>query len=619
MSLSQALSAASAGLRATQAGMSIVAGNVANADTPGYVRKTPIQVMAAAGEGGISVRLAGINRELDQYLQRQLQTESSGASYAGLRAEFYSRLQTIYGVPGSAVALTSVFDKFTDSLSTLATSPDSDAARAAVLGSAQVLTQQLNTMSGAVQGLRNDAERGLADATARANAAMKRIAEINWQLGSSAGNDATAIALLDERDRQIGTLAQIMDIRTVSTGNNQVSVFTNSGLQLVGMEAAQLRFDGQGTIGATSIWDADPAKRGVGTLTLVTGQGQDIDLIANRSVRSGEIAAYLEMRDTTLVEAQAQFDEIAAALARALSDTTVSGTAVTSGAQSGFDVDIGGLMAGNTVTISYLDTLTNTPRTVSIVRVDDPAALPLPGAAGAANRTIGIDFSGGMAGVVSQLNEALGLTGLSFGNPAGNTLRILDDGHLNRVSLTAVTATTTQSALAGGGAALPFFTDAGELYTGAVTSSGHQRQGLAGRISVNADLLADPAKLVAYAPGTPAGDATRPNFILDRLTRSPLVYSPQSGIGTDTAPYSGSLSSFVRQVVSVQGDAAASAQSLSEGQNLVLSSMQQRFDEKSAVNIDVEMATLLNLQNAYAANARVMTTVRDMIDMLLRI
>lgn len=618
MSLSQALSAASAGLRATQAGMSIVAGNVANADTPGYVRKTPIQVVAAAGEGGISVRLAGINRELDQYLQRQLQTESSGASYAGLRAEFYTRLQAVYGVPGSSTALTSIFDKFTESLSSLATSPDSAAARTAVLGSAQVLAQQLNTMSSTIQGLRNDAELGLADATARANAAMKRIAEINWKLGASGANDATTATLLDERDRKISELSQIMDIKTVSTGNNQITVFTNSGIQLVGLEAAQLRFDAQTTIGATAQWNAEPSKRGVGTLTLTTSGGADIDLIANKSIRSGEMAAYLEMRDTTLVEAQAQLDEIAATLARALSDTTTAGAPVSVGAQDGFDVDIGGLVAGNQVTIDYLDTLTNTRRTISLVRVDDPAALPLDSAQSSTSRTIGIDFSGGMASVVNQLNAALGNTGLSFANPAGQTLRVLDDGSFNRISLSSVTATTTESGFAGGSVQLPFFTDGNDLYAGAITSGGHQRVGLAGRLSVNSDLIADPSRLVMYDAGTLAGDATRPAFILERLTQSSLDYSPQSGIGSPATPYSGSLSSFMRQVVSIQGDAAASAQSLSEGQALVLNSMQQRFDEKAAVNIDVEMATLLNLQNAYAANARVMTTVRDMIDILLR-
>ena len=50
----------------------------------------------------------------------------------------------------------------------------------------------------------------------------------------------------------------------------------------------------------------------------------------------------------------------------------------------------------------------------------------------------------------------------------------------------------------------------------------------------------------------------------------------------------------------------------------MVNSLQQRFNDSSSVNIDEEMANLLNLQNAYAANARVMSTVKDMLDTLLR-
>src|SRR5919204_1558943 len=101
MSLSQAIGAAISGLRATQKGLAVVAGNVANADTAGYVRKSATQVAVATGDSGVAVRVASIDRQLDIYVQRQLRTETSGGAYAGLRADFYSRLQSVYGNPGS--------------------------------------------------------------------------------------------------------------------------------------------------------------------------------------------------------------------------------------------------------------------------------------------------------------------------------------------------------------------------------------------------------------------------------------------------------------------------------------------------------------------------------------
>ena len=83
MGLSQALSAALAGVNITQQGLSVIAGNVANANTPGYVEESVNQVeTATAGQPGASVDTTGINRNLNTLLQSQLWTETSGGSYA---------------------------------------------------------------------------------------------------------------------------------------------------------------------------------------------------------------------------------------------------------------------------------------------------------------------------------------------------------------------------------------------------------------------------------------------------------------------------------------------------------------------------------------------------------
>src|SRR3977135_3590629 len=102
MSLGDALSIAMAGLRANQAAMSLVSSNVANAETPGYVRKSVDQVTTNTGSTGSGVNINGINRELDQYVQAQLRTETSGASYASLRSDFLNQLQGQEAQCGSA-------------------------------------------------------------------------------------------------------------------------------------------------------------------------------------------------------------------------------------------------------------------------------------------------------------------------------------------------------------------------------------------------------------------------------------------------------------------------------------------------------------------------------------
>jgi flagellar hook-associated protein 1 FlgK len=618
MSISQALNTSLSGLRATQAGLALVASNVANAQTPGYVRKSLNLATSTAGDGASSVVVAGINRELDQYLQRQMRVETAGGSYADLRSSMYQQLQAIYGQPGSDSALETLYSNFTNSVQALVTSPDSTAAQTQVLSNGQVLSQSLNGMTSQIQALRSDAENGLADAVATANTAMQQIVQLNTQLSGKDADNTSDAALMDQRDTYIDQLSQLMDIRVVINDQNQASVFTNSGVQLVGVDASHLAFNPQGTVTPATQWSANPSQSTLGTLTLVSGTGSTIDLIANHSIRSGKIAALVDMRDNVLVQAQNQLDGLAAAMSQALSDQTVPGGTASAGLQTGFSVNTTGVLDGNTINLTYTDTSSHTQHNVTIVRVDDASALPLGNAAttNPNDEVIGLDFSGGLSAVASQLNTLFGGK-LQF-SAAGSVLTVLDDGAGNLADVNALSVTQTATSLTGGAGNLPFFTDGGDAYTGAISASGSQMTGLAGRIAVNSTLLGDPSKLVLYAPGTATGDPTRPNFIYNQLTGASLTFSPQSGLGTASTPFAGSLPAYLQQVLSMQGGAAANAQNLAQGQDVVVNALQARVNDASGVNVDQEMAYLITLQTAYGANARVMSVAQQMINALLQ-
>ncbi len=60
-------------------------------------------------------------------------------------------------------------------------------------------------------------------------------------------------------------------------------------------------------------------------------------MIETKAIGSGRIGADLKLRDTTLVQAQTQLDQLAATLASSLSDLTTAGTPVTVGSKAGFD------------------------------------------------------------------------------------------------------------------------------------------------------------------------------------------------------------------------------------------------------------------------------------------
>jgi len=93
MSLGSALAIAMSGLRANQAALAIVSSNIANAQTPGYVTQRTNQVETLTGDTGASVSVTGVNRELDQFIQAQLRSETSGGAYADQMANVLTQLQ----------------------------------------------------------------------------------------------------------------------------------------------------------------------------------------------------------------------------------------------------------------------------------------------------------------------------------------------------------------------------------------------------------------------------------------------------------------------------------------------------------------------------------------------
>jgi flagellar hook-associated protein 1 FlgK len=616
MSLASSLATALSGLQANQAAITITSSNIANAQTPGYVTESANQVEVSTGGTGASVNVTGVNRTLDQFVQSQLRTETSGGAFADQTASILNQLQTVFGPPGGAGSLETAFSNFTTAIQALSTNAGTPAAQSSALNAAQTLSQQLNSTTQGLQTLRTNVEQDIGISVNQANSALNQIAQINTKLGGLKPTDPTAATFEDQRDNAINQLSQLLDVRVSTNSNNQVSVFTSNGIELVSAQASQFIFNSPGTLNAGS-----PG----GTLSVKLPDGSNVDLIGTNSIQSGQIGADLTLRDKTLVQAQTQVDQLAASISSAVSNQTTAGAPVTvapqvtASPQTGFNLDLSNVLPGNSINLTYTDKATNTQHKVTIVRVDDPAALPLSNAnSGPNNQVIGVNFLSGVP-VATQLNTALGGAGLQF-NPSGSTLQVVDNG-TGSTTVNAASVTTTTSSLTSGNPQLPLFTDGNSLFTGAITAAGAQQSGFAGRITVNPTLVSDPSKFSVFntSPVTPAGDTTRSDFIFSQLTSGTFTYSPQTGLGSPATPFSGTLTSYLQQFLSFQGNAATSATQLQQGQDVVVNSLQQKLQSTAGVNIDTELSNLIALQNNYAANARVLSTVQNLITTLLQV
>ncbi len=356
----------------------------------------------------------------------------------------------------------------------------------------------------------------------------------------------------------------------------------------------------------------------MGTITCTLANGAKVDMIATNSISSGQIAADVTLRDKTLVQAQAQVDQLAASMASALSDTTTAGTAV-AGPPAGFSLDVSKVLPGNTISLTYTDTATNTQHQLSIVDVTDPGALPLQNAPNANPKQIGIDFSGGMASIVAQLNTALGGSNLQFSNPSGSLLQVTDNG-TNSATVNAASVTTTASSLADGNLADPGVyrrefalhrRDHGDRRPADRAGGAHHGQRRAARRSLEIH------DLQHLAP-----DQCR-RHLAPRFSLFATDVSHLHLLAPDRARHHhGAVQGNAEQLHAAVPEPAGQRVDLGDpapagtGRRRQHAAAENEFH--SGVNIDTEMANLISIQNNYAANAHVMSVVQTMMNSLMQ-
>ncbi len=615
MGLSVTLGNALSGMRVGQSALDTLSSNVANAGTPGYHRRS-VSVVDSLGVNSTYAREGQLSRAFNLSLQQHYTRTTGESGFASVRAGFLDRVQTVFGKPGTTGSIDTAYNDFESSLAAAAASPDAYANRADLVQKAQALASTLNRMTGDIQSLRQEIEAQLSNSVDSINNQLQSLQKINLRLADQGIDTGSRAALMDQRDRLVESLSQQMDLRVSYRSDDTVSLMTRSGVGILDVKASVFTYESAGALSAASRFSPNDALSGVGKLKLMTPAGLEIDLVKQNVLNSGALAGLVELRDKSLVQAQDQLDEIASSLAQAMSTNVTQGTQVTAGPANGYEVDLAAVRNGNEFTFKYLQGASE--KTVRVLRVDDTSQLPMDYVDANGARVIGLDFSGGIADLAGKLQNALG-GGFAISNPSGTTLRIMDDGAAGTTDMLSLGTRTTASALQNGELGFSLFVDTNNAdYTNYLDGVG-QKLGFAGRISVNQNVVVDNKLLVQYTGTTPLGDQDRLNQIVSNLDNLRFA----GGLGTSGTSASfrlgGTVADIISQTINFQGNAAEAAISDNDTQQMTLDALTQRLDSEYGVDVDEEMARLLELQNAFAANARVMSVVQELMDSLMQL
>ncbi|MCF1710619.1 flagellar hook-associated protein FlgK [Tabrizicola sp. J26] len=428
MSLSLGLSNALSGLTANSRATELVSSNIANALTEGYARRE-IQLSArgisASGQG---VTVAGVLRVSDSVLisdRRAAEANAAGATEIG---GFQQAIEDALGTPEDEGSIGAASSSLSVALMEAAASPDSTAMLDSVLRASQDLAAKFRAVSGELQGQRERADDRIAASVDQLNTTLSQIDDLNAQIVRLTSADRDASGLMDQRQRLVDSVAEIVPLREIQRDNGEIALVSTGGAVLLDGRPAVFGFVPAGTITADM-------SHSTGALSGLTLNGKAITPgIGSNRLDGGTLAADFAIRDTLAPAYLVRLDAVALDLVERLSDPGVDPTL---GGGARLFTDAGGLVSSTTGLAGRL----------AVNRSVDPEAggalWRLREGSGAASES-----SAGMSSLLSRLNAALKQT-VAPSDPAAGTASRSFDGLLSdlvsNVSLQRVRAEDAES------------------------------------------------------------------------------------------------------------------------------------------------------------------------------
>jgi flagellar hook-associated protein 1 len=245
----QGLQTALSGLIAEQQALDTTGNNIANANTEGYTREsvtlgtnTPIDIPATSsltGQGaqlGTGVSVETITRIRNTYLDAQYRTQNSTLSGATTQSEELVQAQAAFNEPSSS-GLATQLSAFWSAWGDLANTPNSEAAKEAVVAAGQQLADTFHEVSAQLTTISTQAGeqyKAIAGASGEVADYASQIAQLNGQIKLSEEAGMQPNDMLDRRDLLLDKLSSLAQITVTQKpdGTDTVS-FGNASKPLV--------------------------------------------------------------------------------------------------------------------------------------------------------------------------------------------------------------------------------------------------------------------------------------------------------------------------------------------------------------------------------------------------
>lgn len=586
------------GINVSQSTINTTSHNISNSNTVGYTRQrakvvtsTPLSTgITGTGQMGTGAKVEAIERVRDTFIDYQVRSSNSKLGSVNIKNDILSQVEDIFNEP-SDTGISSMVGKFFDSWQEVAKQPNSSNTRTVLAQNTLALTNALNSTYTKLEDLEENCQKQIKQNVVDVNTLLDKIDKINQEIKTVTASGETPNDLMDTRDNYLDQLSSIIGISTDNKSYNGMDVkATDSGIMV--------------------------------NSTLVSS---DKMLSARLSYISG-------------IETDPNNSDIKVITYYKLGDSTTNGEKQTVRVVGLSDEDIESLTASR---VLWAD------------------------ANGQLTRADGYPVKDGELINAQELMAFKATTGEIAGNTEAQKDIREYKAHLNSLakslafSINAVHSGLSSTNNAGGTPAydaLPFFVNSD---VARYDSSGNvsnisqlldsESEITAKNITINKEILNDVMKIKTKTHDCnfetsrennidAEGDGARASAIAslrDKLlrvqdfgdtinSREDLFKSSKGGatlsnfgmtISSNTTGMT--FDSFYQDTIDKLGVAASAAISEVSTQTNILNNLENSRDSVSGVSLDEEMANLIQYQHAYSANAKVISTVGELLDVII--
>ncbi|MCF6329640.1 MAG: flagellar hook-associated protein FlgK [Henriciella sp.] len=321
MSLSSAIQAARSGLQINGLRADNVATNIANATTPGYVRRSVILSETLVGGATTGVQATGIARSQDYALTAQRRALSSDLAQANVVSSAWQSVSARLGDATGTSGLFQTFANFESNLANAVTSPESGTDALAVLSSARAIIHEFKNLADMATNMRSEADREIAGGVRAVNVALEQVEELNSRIAGVDRSSSQAAALFDERQRVLDTIAEYLPIQTIERDSGTIDILSREGVFLLAGTARVIEFD-------PSIAFGPEQTLASGTLSGLSVDGTALTpgTASYSAISSGLFGALFSLRDQDIPAFNAQLDALADNLVTRMSSDAIDPT-----------------------------------------------------------------------------------------------------------------------------------------------------------------------------------------------------------------------------------------------------------------------------------------------------